>query len=60
MSTTKKVSLGLTLYILFSQNLFPSLKIVLILAKSADPDEMPPYAAFYLGLQGLPNYRVPV
>ena len=27
-----------------------------ILANSADPDEMPPYAAFHLGLHGLPKY----
>ena len=26
-----------------------SLKIVFILANSADPDEMPPYVAFHLG-----------
>ena len=33
-----------------------SMKIVFILANSADPDEMPPYAAFHLGLYCLPNY----
>ena len=33
-----------------------SLKIAYILANSADPDEMPPYAAFHPGLQCLPNY----
>ena len=27
-----------------------------ILANSADPDEMPPYAAFHLGLHCLPKY----
>ena len=27
---------------------FQSLKLTLILANSADPDEMPPYAAFHL------------
>ena len=31
-------------------NVFLSLKIVFILVNSADPDEMPPYAAFHLGL----------
>ena len=30
------------------------LKIVFILTNSADPDEMPPYAAFHLGLHCLP------
>ena len=32
---------------------FLLLKIVLILANSADPDEMPPDAAFHLGLHCL-------
>ena len=32
------------------------LKIVFILANSADPDEMPPYSAFHLGLHFLPKY----
>ena len=35
---------------------FLSLKVVLILAKSADPDEMQHNAAFHLGLHCLPNY----
>ena len=34
---------------------FLSLKIVYILADSADPDEMPPYAAFSLGTHCLPQ-----
>ena len=34
---------------------FLSLKIVFILVNSADPDEMPPYAAFHLGLHCLPK-----
>ena len=35
---------------------FPSLKIVLVIvANSVDPDEMPQYAAFYLGLHCLPK-----
>ena len=33
-----------------------SLKTVFILANSADPDKMPPYVAFYLGLHCLPKY----
>ena len=32
------------------------LKVVLILANSADPDEMQHYAAFHLGLHCLPKY----
>ena len=32
-----------------------SLKIVFISANNADPDEMPPYAAFHLGLHTLPK-----
>ena len=35
---------------------FLSLTIVFILANSADPDEMPHYAAFHLGLHCLPKY----
>ena len=37
-------------------NIFLSLNIVFILANSADPDEMPHYAAFYLDLHCLPKY----
>ena len=33
---------------------FLFLKIYIIIANSADPDEMPPYAAFHLGLHCLP------
>ena len=33
-----------------------SLKVVFILANSADPDEMLPNATFYLGLHCLPKY----
>ena len=33
-----------------------SMKIVFNLANSADPDEMPPYAAFHVGLHCLPKY----
>ena len=36
------------------------LKVVLILVKSADPDEMQLYAAFHLGLRCLPTYLFPV
>ena len=32
------------------------LKIVFILATNADPDEIPSYAAFHLGLHCLPKY----
>ena len=35
---------------------FLSLKIDLILANSVDPDEMPHYAAFHLGLHCLLKY----
>ena len=38
-------------------DIFQSLKIVFILANSADPNEMPHHAAFHLGLQCLPKYR---
>ena len=33
-------------------------KVVLILANSADPDEMQHYAEIYLGLHRLPKYTV--
>ena len=39
-----------------SNDVFMSLKIVYILANSADPDKMLPYAAFHLGLHCLPKY----
>ena len=32
------------------------MKVVLIIANSADPDEMQHYAAFHLGLHCLPKY----
>ena len=35
---------------------FLSLKVVLILANSVDPDEMQHYAAFHLGLHCLPKH----
>ena len=35
--------------------MFLSLMIVFISANNADPDEMPPYAAFHLGLHYLPK-----
>ena len=35
---------------------FLTLKIIFVLAKSVDPDEMPHYAAFHLGLHCLPKY----
>ena len=37
-------------------HMFLSMKIGLILANSTDPDEMPPQAAFHLGLHCLPKY----
>ena len=38
-------------------DVFLSLKNVLILANSADPDEMQLNAAFHLGLRSLPEYQ---
>ena len=38
------------------KNAFLSLKVDLSLANSADPDEMPLYAAFHLGRHCLPTY----
>ena len=35
---------------------FVSLQVNFILANTADPDEMPHYAAFHRGLQCLPKY----
>ena len=43
-------------YLKGSQVVFLCLKAILILANSADPDEMQHYAAFHLGLHCLPNY----
>ena len=41
----------------FSNNIvFLYLKIDFVLPNSADPDEMPHYAAFHLGLHCLPEY----
>ena len=37
-------------------DVFLSLKVVLILANSADPDEMPSKVAFHLSLHCLPEY----
>ena len=37
-------------------NMIMSLKIIFILANSADPDEIQPYAAFHPGLHCLPKY----
>ena len=39
----------------FLKNVFLSRKIDFVLTKSADPDEMPHYAAFHLGLHCLPK-----
>ena len=43
-------------YLKFNIHIHLSLKIVFILANSADPDEMLPYAAVHLGLHCLPKY----
>ena len=40
--------------------MFLSLNIDLVLANSADPDEMPHHAAFHLGLHCLPKYPLGV
>ena len=37
-------------------DVFQSLKVVLTLSNSADPDEMQHYAAVHLGLHCLPKY----
>ena len=37
---------------------FLSLKIDFVLANNADPDEMPHYVAFHLGLHCLSKYRL--
>ena len=37
-------------------DVFLSVRVVLILANSADPDQMQHYAAFHLGLHCLPKY----
>ena len=39
-----------------SSFVFLSLTIIFIVANSADPDEMPSFAAFHLGLHCLPIY----
>ena len=44
------------MYIFLNYGVFLSLKIVLILPNSADPDEMQHDAAFHLGLHCLPKY----
>ena len=43
-------------YTFLNYDAFLYLKLVLILANSADPDEMQHYAAFHLGLRCLPKY----
>ena len=40
----------LYIHIYFKNIVFPSLKIFIVRANSADPDEMQQYAAFHLGL----------
>ena len=47
---------GLTGYYFQIKLYFLSRKIVFVLANSVNPDEMPHYAAFHLGLHCLPKY----
>ena len=42
--------------VLPNYDVFLSLKVVLILVNSADPDDMQHYAAFHMGLHCLPKY----
>ena len=43
--------------VILSKNIaFLHLEVDFVLANSADPDEMPNYAAFHLGLHCLPKY----
>ena len=63
---TGTISMGYPFCVLWGQKLkflnndaFTSLKIVFIFANSADPDEMPPYVAFHLGLHCLPDGKYP-
>ena len=37
-------------------DVFLSLNVLVILANSAEPDDMQHYAAFHLGIHSLPNY----
>ena len=50
------INLGVTGYNFQKKIVFYSLTINFVLANSADPDEMPHYAAFHLGLHCLPKY----
>ena len=47
---------GVTGRIFLNYDVFLSLKVVLILANSADSDEMQHYASFHLGLHCFPKY----
>ena len=47
---------GVRVYNYHKNIIFLSLKMDLVLANSADPDEMLHYAAFHLGLHCLPRY----
>ena len=49
-------TLSMGLPIVHFNDVFLSLIVVLILANSADPDEMQHYAAFHLGLYCLQKY----
>ena len=48
--------LGVTDYNFQKYIVFLSLQVDYVLANSADPDEMPHYAAFHVGLYCLPKY----
>ena len=54
---SQKKALYLTPMKSINHGVFLSLKVVLILANTADPDEMQHYAAFHLGLHCLPKYQ---
>ena len=44
--------------LIFFLNVLISLKIDFVFANSANPDEMPHYAAFHLGLHCLPKHPI--
>ena len=50
------VYIGVTGYNFQIKIAFLFLKIIFALANGAEPDEMPHYAAFHLGLHCLPKY----
>ena len=50
------IYLGVTGHFFSTKIELLSLRIILVLANSVDPDEMLCYAAFLLGFQSLPKY----